>query len=107
MRQFLKRRFLAPVFIGVMLTLLAVLVKTTEVPVLSELDRRLEWLAYDLRVRLMLPEEVAPDPRIVIVDIDEKSLLELGRWPWSRSTIAALVDRVFEACAAVMPGMIS
>ncbi|MBW2209361.1 MAG: hypothetical protein JRG79_20940, partial [Deltaproteobacteria bacterium] len=52
MRQFLKRRFLAPVFIGVMLTLLAVLVKTTEVPVLSELDRRLEWLAYDLRVRL-------------------------------------------------------
>jgi len=101
-RRFLKRRFFAPVFIGVMLTLMAVLVKTTEVPVLSELDRRLEWLAYDLRVRLMLPEEVAPDPRIVIVDIDEKSLLELGRWPWSRSTIAALVDRVFEAGAAVM-----
>jgi adenylate cyclase len=102
MRQFLKRRFLAPVFIGVMLTLLAVLVKTAEVPVLSELDRRLEWLAYDLRVRLMLPEDVAPDPRVVIVDIDEKSLLQLGRWPWSRATIASLVDRVFEAGAAVM-----
>ena len=102
MRKFLKRRFLVPVLIGVTLTLLTVLVKTTEVPVLSELDRRLEWLAYDLRVRLMMPEEVAPDPRIVIVDIDEKSLLQLGRWPWSRSTIAILVDRVFEAGAAVM-----
>jgi len=101
-RKFLKRRFLIPVLIGVLLTLLAVLVKTAEVPVLSELDRRLEWLAYDLRVRLMLPEDVAPDPRIVIVDIDEKSLLELGRWPWSRATIAGLVDRVFEAGAAVM-----
>jgi adenylate cyclase len=101
-RKFLKRRFLIPVLIGVTLTLLAVLVKTTGVPVLSELDRRLEWLAYDLRVRLMLPEDVEPDPRIVIVDIDEKSLLELGRWPWSRATIADLVDRVFEAGAAVM-----
>ena len=102
MRKFLKRRFLVPVLIGVTLTLLTVLVKTTEVPVLSELDRRLEWLAYDLRVRLMLPDEVAPDPRIVIIEIDEKSLLELGRWPWSRATIADLVDRVFEAGAAVM-----
>ncbi len=102
MRKFLKRRFLVPALIGVLLTLLAVLVKTIEVPVLSELDRRLEWLAYDLRVRTMLPDEVAPDPRIVIVDIDEKSLLQLGRWPWSRATIATLVDRVFEAGAAVL-----
>ena len=102
MRNFLKRRFLVPALIALLLTLLSVLVKTVEVPVLSDLDRRLEWLAYDLRVRLMLPEEVAPDPRIVIVDIDEKSLLQLGRWPWSRSTIADLVDRVFEAGAAVL-----
>ena len=75
MRKFLKRRFLAPVFIGVILTLLAVVVKITEVPVLSEPDRRLEWLAYNLHVRLILPDDVAPDPRIVIVDIDEKG------WP--------------------------
>ena len=102
MRKFLQRRFLVPAFIAVLLTLLSVLVKTAEVPVLSDLDRRLEWLAYDLRVRLMLPEEVTPDPRIVIVDIDEKSLLQLGRWPWSRATIADLVDRVFEAGAAVL-----
>ncbi|MGB5439170.1 MAG: adenylate/guanylate cyclase domain-containing protein [Gammaproteobacteria bacterium] len=102
MRKYLQRRFLVPAFIAVLLTLLSVLVKTAEVPVLSDLDRRLEWLAYDLRVRLMLPDEVTPDPRIVIVDIDEKSLLQLGRWPWSRATIADLVDRVFEAGAAVL-----
>ena len=34
------------------------------------------------------------DPRIVVVDIDQKSLAELGRWPWSRRTHAQLVDRL-------------
>jgi adenylate cyclase len=101
-RRFLPRRFLFPVFTGLLLTCIAVMVQVTDVPVLSELDRRLEWLAYDLRLRLLLPGEVEPDPRIVIVDIDEKSLLQEGRWPWPRATIAALVNQVFASGAAVM-----
>jgi adenylate cyclase len=36
------------------------------------------------------------DPRLVILDIDEKSLGELGRWPWSRRLMAELVDKLFE-----------
>ncbi|MGD2136830.1 MAG: adenylate/guanylate cyclase domain-containing protein [Gammaproteobacteria bacterium] len=102
MARVLKSRYLVPMGIGLLLTLGAILVKTTEVPLLSDLDRRLEWLAYDLRLRLLLPESAAPDPRIVIMDIDEQSLLELGRWPWSRSTVADLVERVFEDGAAVL-----
>ncbi len=38
----------------------------------------------------------APEKRIVILDIDEKSLGELGRWPWSRRLMAELVDKLFE-----------
>lgn len=38
----------------------------------------------------------APDDRVVVLDIDEKSLAELGRWPWNRATMAALVDRLFD-----------
>ena len=102
MKQFLTRSCLFPVATGLLLTFIAVLVQVTDVPVLSELDRRLEWLAYDLRLRLLLPDEVEPDPRIIIVDIDEKSLLQEGRWPWPRSTIAALVNQVFASGAAVM-----
>ncbi|MEJ6009040.1 CHASE2 domain-containing protein [Novosphingobium aquae] len=34
---------------------------------------------------------------IVIVAIDERSLASEGQWPWNRSRIAALVDRVTEA----------
>jgi adenylate cyclase len=38
----------------------------------------------------------APDPRILIIDIDERSLAdmagEFGRWPWPRDTLATLLD---------------
>jgi adenylate cyclase len=36
------------------------------------------------------------DPRIVILDIDEKSLGEVGRWPWSRSLMAELINQLFD-----------
>lgn len=37
------------------------------------------------------------DNRILVVAIDEKSLAELGRWPWSRRTHAALISRLSDA----------
>ena len=56
---------------------------------LSAIDRQI----YDSRQRKSQPE---PDPRIVIVDIDERSLAERGRWPWPREQVAALNDAIFE-----------
>ena len=46
------------------------------------LINRFESIAYDIRLLLTMPE--TRDDRIVIVEIDEKSLAEEGRWPWSR-----------------------
>lgn len=37
-----------------------------------------------------------------IVDIDDESLAQIGQWPWPRSRIADLVDRLHEAGAAVV-----
>ena len=37
---------------------------------------------------------VVTDYPVTIVDIDERSLKEIGQWPWSRATLAALVDRL-------------
>ena len=34
------------------------------------------------------------DPRVVIVDIDEKSIAEVGRWPWSRDVVAKLIEKL-------------
>ncbi len=37
-----------------------------------------------------------------IVDIDEKSLLEIGQWPWPRTVIADLINRLADGKAAVV-----
>jgi len=44
----------------------------------------------------------AAEPRIVILDIDEKSLGEIGRWPWSRNVLAELVDRLVDRHGAAL-----
>lgn len=51
-------------------------------------------LIYDSRVRMTM--RPGRDERMVILDIDEKSLGEIGRWPWSRRQMAELVDKLFE-----------
>ncbi len=60
----------------------------------SRLINQLEAFLYDSRVKFTMPGGV--DRRIVIVDIDEKSLSEIGRWPWSRDQVARMVDQLFD-----------
>ncbi len=55
---------------------------------------RLDNIVYDARLRATMPRTV--DERIVIVDIDEKSLAEVGRWPWNRQKMANLVNELIE-----------
>lgn len=49
---------------------------------------------YDYRLKLTMPNTL--DERIVILDIDEKSLKEEGRWPWSRDRLGVLLDKLFD-----------
>jgi adenylate cyclase len=83
---------LTPRLLGLALTALAWLhiLGYWTLPGLDALDRAL----VDAHIRLAAPAE--PDPRIVIVDIDEASLAAVGRWPWSRAQLAALVQELFE-----------
>jgi adenylate cyclase len=55
---------------------------------------RLDDIIYDARLRATMPQSI--DNRIAIIDIDEKSLAELGRWPWGRNRMATLVDELFD-----------
>lgn len=65
--------------------------------------QRLEWLSYDLRVQATLSG--AKDPSLVIIDIDENSLKEVGQWPWSRERVAELVTALFEREQISLLGM--
>ena len=75
--------------LGLMLTFAAVL----HVWALLDSDavERLDGFLSGLRMRV---EQPVLDTRIVIVDIDEKSLSQVGRFPWSRNIQADLVTRL-------------
>lgn len=56
-----------------------------------------EWLR-DAFLRLQVSDE--PEPRVLVVDIDEASLTELGPWPWPRERLAHLVEILLADYAA-------
>jgi adenylate cyclase len=62
---------------------------------------RLELNALDLRFRLRPDRYKNPDPRIIIVDIDQRSQEILGRWPFSRTYFARALDALREDGAKV------
>jgi adenylate cyclase len=69
--------------------------KWLELPLIT----RLEAIVYDTRLALTMPRTL--DPRIVVVDIDEKSLAEKekggeGRWPWPRDRLGLMLDKLFD-----------
>ena len=64
--------------------------------------QQLDDMLYDYRLRLTMPRE--QDSRIVILDIDEKSLKEEGRWPWSRDRLALLMDKLFDRYGVAVAG---
>ena len=76
----------SPLKITVLIILLAVTLFFFDAPFL----RFMELKALDLRIlsRGALPS----GGETVIATIDEKSLTELGRWPWPRTTLARLVE---------------
>jgi len=47
----------------------------------------------------ILPREVYPGDPVVIIDIDDRSLAEIGQWPWSRNQLANLTNQAYAAAA--------
>ena len=60
---------------------------------IAPMQRAEAWL-YDTWLKRTAPTGL--DDRIAILDIDEASLKSVGRWPWSRDTMTALVDKLFD-----------
>jgi adenylate cyclase len=69
-----------------------------------DLITQLDHIIYDYRLRLTMPGTV--DDRIVILDIDERSLdpRALGRWPWGRDKIVTLLQKLFEKYGVLLIG---
>src|SRR5271168_615257 len=68
---------------------------------ISELAERLELDTLDTRFRYRPQRFLSPDPRIVIVDIDQRAQEVLGRWPFSRAYFGKMLDVLREDRAQV------
>lgn len=66
------------------------------------LVKRLDNILYDIRLRATVPGTL--DDRIVIVDIDDASLQQLGQWPWDRDRLARLTTEIMRRQQASVLG---
>src|SRR4051812_9294205 len=90
------RRLASARVLGVVL-LVALLGLRASNPQLLE-DLRLR--AFDLYQNISPRVSLETQRPAVIVDIDEKSLGKLGQWPWPRTRVAELINKLTEAGAA-------
>jgi len=60
---------------------------------ISSMQRAEAWL-YDAWLKHAAP--TGADDRVAILDIDEASLKSIGRWPWNRDIMTALVNQLFD-----------
>jgi adenylate cyclase len=73
-----------------------VLLSVVRPDAIAQLDRR----AYDeLQRRTARPPATG---RVSIVAVDEKSIAEIGQWPWRRDVVAQLVERLRDLGARVI-----
>ena len=62
---------------------------------------RMSLICFDLYQRAA-PRKPEGDTPIRIVDIDDDSLKKIGQWPWPRTLVAQLIDKLREAGASVI-----
>jgi adenylate cyclase len=87
----------APVIVALLVLMNALILRAADPDALV----RLRDLAFDGYQRIK-PRVVPDDLPVRIVDIDEAALEAYGQWPWERTLIARMVDRLREQGAAVI-----
>ena len=80
-------------FLGVIVALLMLVAST------SSLVQSLERKAYDMGVQA---SSRIPSERIAVIAIDDQSIANLGRWPWSRERHAKMTDLLAAAQVKVI-----
>lgn len=92
-----------PIFLGLLLTAFAVWCLITTNKFIHPLLDRLDNLGYDVQLRTRVLTQKPPQiNNVAIIDIDDKSLKEVGQWPWSRDKVALVVNKLAEQGAVVI-----
>src|SRR5919106_3566089 len=63
--------------------------------------QRLRWQAFDT-YQSLAPRPYDPGLPVKIVDVDDESLARIGQWPWPRTRVAELLERLARSGAAAI-----
>ncbi|MBT8447242.1 MAG: CHASE2 domain-containing protein, partial [Gammaproteobacteria bacterium] len=85
-------------FTGLAISLVFLIAWLAALPILQGMERN----AYDLGVRLASRTPDATQAEVAVIAIDDQSIENIGRWPWSREVHADMVDRLSGAGAKVI-----
>ena len=91
-----RRRYLAIWSAG--LLTIALVIAAAYSP-FSPLDR-LNYLVFDTYQKLR--PRPATESAVAVVDIDDESIRQFGQWPWSRTVLAKVIDRLAAAGASAI-----
>lgn len=91
-----------PIFIGIVCVLLYGSIIYFNFPFIREGIELLDNWVYDWQVRHAHKPKLTPDNHIVVVDVDDRSLDVIGRWPWPRNVLGNLVDALLAKGASVI-----
>lgn len=87
----------APLIVALIVLASALLLRSIDPAALV----RVRDFAFDTYQR-MQPRAYSIETPVRIVDIDEAALAEFGQWPWPRTIVARLIDKLTEMGAAVI-----
>lgn len=101
MSNYLKQKLL-PIIAGFIIIYIACFLKITHQNSIQIFMQRLDNNVYDTYLKLDLNPSIIKEAPIVIIDIDEKSLAQAGRWPWPRNKLADLINKLHQKGVTVM-----
>ena len=101
-KRFITEGKRLPIYLGILVTIFVLWMQIGAPAVVNDFITRLEYLIYDLRLSVMPHAPVPADNKIVIVDIDERSLQAEGQYPWNRIRVGRLVEKLKDNGALVV-----
>jgi adenylate cyclase len=102
LRRFVSEGKRLPICLGLFATCFVLWLQLSPPSIVAVLIQRLDYLVYDQRFSIMPNPVKSPDNKIVIVDIDERSLQAEGQYPWNRIKVGQLTEKLRDTGALVV-----
>jgi adenylate cyclase len=93
-RRFVSEGKRLPIYLGIFCTCFVLWLQLSPPAVIANFIERLEYLVYDQRLSIMPKPTKSSDNKIVIVDLDERSLQAEGQYPWNRIKVGQLTEKL-------------